>query len=425
MLFRRLFAVGSSSSTFAHASLLCAASMVIGGCAKGAVGEDAGTSNMNSDSGAWVFPDAGTANDLGTSTNDATVTGDSSVATNDSGSTSDLGTTTDDAGALDGGLAMDSGTLGDAGATDSGALLDASATDSGAMDSGALDAGHVADSGAADTGVVLDSGAPDAGLTGVTCGGPHSVVHAAGVGVFTGIIDGYAANARTDCGNPSGNQSGTYFEFVAPSTGFFTIDTHGSAFDTVLTVYTACAAAAANDIVCNDDNPLATDNTSSITFWATSDTSYFVWLDTYDAAMTGAFVANITSVPGTTCGAAHPIIGTTGASILTAPIDSYMSVVRDDCQLGTGSSYGMYFEFVAPWSATFTIDTSGSAFDTVLAAYSACTDAPGSDIVCNDDAASGVLTSSLDLVATGGQSYFIWVDAYDDSNSGTFVVNIN
>ena len=378
------------------------AALIASGCATARnANDDAGTSAQ--DSGVWSFPDLGTSADLGTTTQE-----DLGTSTQDLGTTADdAGTTTDDAGTtvVDSGTSTDSGTASDSGtSTDSGSV----STDGGVV-------------------VVGDAGG---GPLGVTCGGAHNKITGTGSMILTGTIDGYSANARMDCGNTGGTGFGTYFEFVPPVSGSYTIDTEGSAFDTVLSVLPACDTDPSMDITCNDDAVPGSDIQSSVTFAAVGGTSYFLWLDTYDSMQSGAFNVNVTLALGMTCGDAHPTIRATGPSVLTGSIATYSSNVRMDCAMPQSTQFGGYFEFVAPSTGTFTIDTAGSmtmtgrTLDTILTAYSTCDAAPSADLVCDDDVSSSDYTSSIVLSATSGHSYFIWVDGYHSTTAGTFVVNI-
>ncbi len=72
----------------------------------------------------------------------------------------------------------------------------------------------------------------------------------------------------------------------------------------------------------------------------------------------------------------------------------------------------------APTTGTWTLDTIGSDFDTVL--YVRSGTCSGTEVDCNDDSSS--TQSSVTITATAGESYYIFVDGYS-SNSGNFVLN--
>lgn len=80
------------------------------------------------------------------------------------------------------------------------------------------------------------------------------------------------------------------------------------------------------------------------------------------------------------------------------------------------------YRWIAPTSGTFTFNTVGSAFDTLL--YVRDGGCSGRDLACNDDISGTMNTlSSLDVTLSAGQSVLIVVDGFG-SNSGAFVLNI-
>ncbi len=73
----------------------------------------------------------------------------------------------------------------------------------------------------------------------------------------------------------------------------------------------------------------------------------------------------------------------------------------------------LWFKFIAPLNGRLSINTFGSDFDTVLAAYQGNTVSSLSLIADNDDADS--LQSKISFVVTEGLAYYIAVDGYENS----------
>lgn len=78
---------------------------------------------------------------------------------------------------------------------------------------------------------------------------------------------------------------------------------------------------------------------------------------------------------------------------------------------------------------TITVNTSGSNYDTVIAAYVAPTPMLNDGLPCNDDAATGVLTSAISFQSTAGAAYLIQVGGCDacggsSASTGSLVMNI-
>lgn len=79
------------------------------------------------------------------------------------------------------------------------------------------------------------------------------------------------------------------------------------------------------------------------------------------------------------------------------------------------------FAWTAPTSGTYTFDTLGSGYDTVLTLRSAGCDGP--TLACSDDIAMGTLESRITTPLTAGQTIIISVDGYNGA-SGPFTLNV-
>ena len=82
------------------------------------------------------------------------------------------------------------------------------------------------------------------------------------------------------------------------------------------------------------------------------------------------------------------------------------------------------FRWQAPAAGTYTIDTIGSSYDTVLYVRNTCADT--ADIACNDDITAGEnRQSTVMITATAAmQEFVIIVDGWTLTERGNFVVNI-
>ena len=89
-----------------------------------------------------------------------------------------------------------------------------------------------------------------------------------------------------------------------------------------------------------------------------------------------------------------------------------------DCSLG-GSGPDLGFVFTAPVTGTYTFDTNGSQFDTMLVLKSIeCR-----EVACDDDSGLG-LHSSVVLSMQMNEQIIVIVDGYGSSNSGDYQLNI-
>jgi hypothetical protein len=283
----------------------------------------------------------------------------------------------------------------------------------------------------------------------------------------------------TICGQGSAANSSldVFWTFTAPATANYTVDTCGSTFDTVLTVHSACPATDANKIACNDDSSLNTACASgnlqsripSVTL--TAGATYTIRVAGFNGA-TGA--VSVTINPVTPLGACCAITGCSptdaancAASFIPAAVCSPYpcpAPVNDQCSgalplsLGVpvsatslaattdttivdtticgqataaSSSADVFWSFTAPATATYTVDTCGSAFDTVLTVHSACPATDANKIACNDDsgintpcANSGLSSRIPSVTLSAGSTYTIRVAGYN-GGSGTYVLQVN
>jgi hypothetical protein len=110
---------------------------------------------------------------------------------------------------------------------------------------------------------------------------------------------------------------------------------------------------------------------------------------------------------------------TTSPGALAADTTGLPDLYQPSCNSAGGGSE-VVLSFVAPATATYTFDTVGSAFDTVLAALDAC---GGSELDCDDDSAGG-LRSELVLPLVAGQEVFLHVDGYNETEFGAVTLNV-
>lgn len=109
----------------------------------------------------------------------------------------------------------------------------------------------------------------------------------------------------------------------------------------------------------------------------------------------------------------------TGIGILTGNTAGATDDHTMSC--GFGSSPDIAISWAAPAAGTYTFDTIGSSFDTVLTVRDGTTCA-GAELGCNDDNYYS-LDSTLRLTLTAGQMVVIVIDGYD-GDAGAFTLSI-
>ncbi|AUX30570.1 MULTISPECIES: MXAN_6577-like cysteine-rich protein [Sorangium] len=227
----------------------------------------------------------------------------------------------------------------------------------------------------------------------------------------TGNNEGYADILTPECGAGPGGEA-TY-AFTAPADGYYDIDTAGSTVETVLSVRDG--GCRGDEIACESDG---------------RSSRAFVWLDAGQTVLIsveasgegGDFTLNVSrfDAPGT---CAAPVALEPSVPLSTAGTTAEgRNVAESSC--GGEDAPDAAYSFTAPEAGTYTIDTYGSEFDTVLAVFDGSCE--GEELACNDDVvlddwfdAASELTVSLEA----GQTVVIVVDGYLES--GHFELNIH
>ncbi|MCK6551504.1 hypothetical protein L6R52_37050, partial [Myxococcota bacterium] len=110
-------------------------------------------------------------------------------------------------------------------------------------------------------------------------------------------------------------------------------------------------------------------------------------------------------------------LGSTLGQLVAASTTGLVDADRGSCGGGGGERR---YRWSAPHDGTFTFDTLGSTFDTVLYVRDGACD--GAELACNDD--SSGLQSRVDVSLVAGQTVVVWVDAYGAGDAGDFVLNV-
>ncbi|MBE2253874.1 MAG: hypothetical protein IAE78_30370, partial [Myxococcus sp.] len=119
------------------------------------------------------------------------------------------------------------------------------------------------------------------------------------------------------------------------------------------------------------------------------------------------------------CNTGQVVTGT--GAVAAGSVTAAAGTARASCAPSfstTGTEH--YFLWTAPATGTFTFDTNGSTFDTILSASSPTTCA---ELACDDDSGNGV-ASSFSLSVTAGQVVRLMLDTFSQTTSGSFTLNI-
>lgn len=279
---------------------------------------------------------------------------------------------------------------------------------------------------------------------------PNTLGSVLGNAVARGTTTGRTPLLDTDgCGIPMGGTRGgtnapeVVFVWEAPQAGTYVLDTAGSQFDTLL--YVRAGGCQGLELACNDDVSTSPQNTSSRVFVTLAQgESVFVILDGFGTE-SGGYQLNINPVGSGVDGGAVDVFvprdtptacnavdlgGRTGLNVVQGTTTGRSAVLDvSNCGAAPGSTRGgtlspeAVYTWTAPSSDTYTFDTVGSAFDTIL--YLRQGDCTGIDLLCNDDidTASNMVASRVRLLLSAGQRVTIVVDGYNGAN-GPFSLSI-
>ena len=215
-----------------------------------------------------------------------------------------------------------------------------------------------------------------------------------------------------------------WFRYTATCCGSLTIDTCGSALDTVLQVFSGTCGSLSS-IECNDDandGPCFLSFQSSITVpGVVSGQVYLIRVGGFNDSLASVFGLNIacTTVLPVNDECLTPLPVTYGANGPFSNACATGSVPAFSCSISP--SKDLWFLFTASFTAPHTIDTLGSLMDTVMQVDDSC---GGLSLGCNDDISFPTFPESrlvLNLVA--GNTYRVRIGGFNNA-VGNIVVNV-
>jgi hypothetical protein len=232
-----------------------------------------------------------------------------------------------------------------------------------------------------------------------------------GNGFVTGDTSGATTDGSTTCGYNASRD--IWFRYVPECTGTLQLRTCGSSFDTVLSLHTACTGTNSNELACNDDSTVCGPGSrqSYIERAVIGGTSYIIRLAGYQGA-TGYYQLSFqvvnTSPPPPNDNCNTPTIVTDGGVYSFDTRCAFTEVASSCRPIGKD----VWFQFTAPSNGTLSLDTCGSAFDTVLVVYDGA-GCVGLQVACNDDGCTNYTSRLSSITVVAGRSYKIRVGGYD------------
>lgn len=232
--------------------------------------------------------------------------------------------------------------------------------------------------------------------------------------------------ASKESGEPvhAGNSGGksVWWTWTAPVSGVVTINTIGSAFDTLLAAYTGSTVSALSFVAANDNQGFST--FSVVSFSATAGTTYQVAVDGFGGASGTIQLSLKMSVPPANDAFANrlplsgPNVTTTGNN------DNGTKEPGEPLHAGNTGGKSVWWTWTAPSSGPVAVTTTGSSFDTTLGIYTG-TVVSSLTLIAGDDDSGGWLASAVTFNASAGTTYQIAVDGFNDGfPSGAAAGNI-
>ena len=237
--------------------------------------------------------------------------------------------------------------------------------------------------------------------------------------VLTGSSANSTANssaATAQSGEPNHRgysaKKSLWWTWTAAESGPVRISTSGSAFDTVLAVYTGSSLYSLSEMASSDDANGSSQG--AVEFEAVSGTTYQIAVDGYDGE-SGAVALSIsqTSTPSNNDFALAHILDTTANDSASASGSSRKATAEtgEPAHAGSNASRSLWWSWTAPHAGSVTIDTIGSSFDTVLAVYTGSNLNSLTEVASSDDY-DDYNTSLVTFQAVAGTTYRIAVDGY-------------
>ncbi len=256
-------------------------------------------------------------------------------------------------------------------------------------------------------------------VTGALGMGPpnDSFYNAFAIGGAAGGTNGASIGATKEAGEPShaGNSGGksVWYRWTPAVNGTAVIDTTGSAFDTLLAVYTGASVAGLTSIASNNDIP-GSNPRSRVTFSVIAGTTYRIAVDGLNGD-SGSVVLNWNEVTGPpvndSFSSAIVLAGSSGSTNGTN-INATKQSGEPNHAGNTGGS-SIWYRWTPAIGGQVTFNTLGSTFDTLLAVYTGSSLGSLTVVATNDDLSLNFLQSQVTFTALAGTTYRIAVDGYN------------
>ncbi len=253
----------------------------------------------------------------------------------------------------------------------------------------------------------------------------------------------------------AGESSSVFYRYQSLDTGFLDVNTIGSSYDTVLSVFTTCGTTDADGrfytnpapLACNDDISTSNQQSQINDLWLDDGQSVLIKVSKYGTSGGGGTIDfNLAFTPAPpvndTCGSATEIPLSSAGTNYYPSSYSTERATRSTCEgsetCGTGGSNGhsVWYEFTPPVDGVVTIDTSSSNYNTVLHLYQQngqftcptsiggnCSALGPSLVACDDDSGTGSTAKLTNIGVSAGLLYKIKISGRGATAYGRMDMN--
>ncbi|MFO0972019.1 MAG: dockerin type I repeat-containing protein [Phycisphaerae bacterium] len=228
------------------------------------------------------------------------------------------------------------------------------------------------------------------------------------------------------------NSNTVWYSFSPCDNGRITVDTNGSDYDTVLSIFTGTCGSAA-ELACDDDSGTGL-NSQLVNVPVVRGTDYLIKVADFGNPDGGLLNFNFsytpTSVlPNDICATATLIPKNTltfaPTPYCTMAANATVSEPQESCEVGgVGVSNTVWYAFNPCTDGTISLDTNGSDYDTVLSVFRG-TCGSAVQVACDDDSGTGSNSQLTNVSVTGGLSYLIKIADYGGPNGGTLLFHLS
>ncbi|NES03041.1 MAG: S8 family serine peptidase [Okeania sp. SIO2F4] len=221
------------------------------------------------------------------------------------------------------------------------------------------------------------------------------------------------ASKESDEPNHAENDGGSsiWWDWTAPESGLVNIDTFNSNFDTLLAAYTGSSLLELTEVASNDDGGFGTQ--SQILFAVEAGTNYKIAVDGFDGAAGDVELALSLQTDLLANDNFANRISLNDTNIFTGRNEAATSEPGEPAHAENDGGASLWWTYTAPESGTVTINTDGSNFDTILAAYTGSTLAELTEVASNDDTVDFGAQSEIIFDVEANETYNIAVDGFD------------